>query len=120
MEEVIDGIKEGELETLILEIRGHRERISKIFEKVDACMRRLRTNYQGPACDWATKYYKEMKPCFAVTEHNINTYAEDLSALIGKTNENAIHLDNMLRNAMEITKQELKNKIPTIGQQKGE
>lgn len=92
MDNVIAGINEGELNALSIEVLDYRDRISEIFEKIDARIDRLRAVYQGPPCDRIVNYYNAIRPTFAIIKDNLRSYSDDLTTLIDKMSENEKYL----------------------------
>ena len=115
MERVISGINEGELNALSMEVLNHRDNISEIFEKVDACIDRLQAVYRGQPCNGIIGYYNQIKPSFATTKENIRSYSDDLLMLIEKIKENADYLSGLFDDLTNRVKHEIKYNEFTIG-----
>ena len=101
MDSVVMGINEEELSSLALEISDYSDRVSEIFDKIDVQMERLSNNYQGPSATTIINYYKNLVPNFERIKNNINSYSEDLIALIKKMQENEKYLISLFQDAIE-------------------
>lgn len=86
MDEVVAGIREGELAALSLEVSDYARRISGIFSKIDGAMMQLKNCYQGEPADKLMERYGEIKSLFPVVKNNISSYSDDLMAIIRKMN----------------------------------
>lgn len=97
MNDVIAGIKERELNELSLEIIRYRDRISDLFEKVDACFERIQLVYSGEPSDRISSYAKELHSSFSIAKENIKSYADDFTTLIHKMRENDQYLAGLFQ-----------------------
>ncbi len=92
MKEVIAGIEEGELGALSLEVMDYASRISDIFDRIDACMDKLPSCYQGPPCRKIMDRYRAIQASYPMVKENITSYSDDFITLIKKMRENDKYL----------------------------
>ncbi|MCR4753024.1 MAG: hypothetical protein K5837_01220 [Candidatus Saccharibacteria bacterium] len=107
MNNVIAGIKDSELNDLSLEVIKYRDRISDLFEKVDACMERLQSCYVGEPSRRIANYAENLHISFSTAKDNIKSYADDFTTLISKMHENDQYLSSLLLESTE--EQQTKN-----------
>ncbi len=111
MEDVIAGINEDELSNLSFEVLDYVDRISEIFDKIDACIDKLPNYYQGSACSSLINYYGELTPYYSIIKNNIVSYSNDFIELIKKMKDNDKCLISLFQNYTD----ETINKIKSIG-----
>lgn len=110
MKNLIAGINEEDLGNLSIEVIDYADRISEIFDKIDACMEKLPNYYKGIPSDRITEYYNNLKPYYGIIKENIITYSDDFIELIKKMQEN----DKFLSTLFQKNTDETINKIKSI------
>lgn len=85
---VLLGINETRLQELSVEVLDYRDKISEIFDKLDACMERLPNCYRGKPSEKLVEKYDEIKLNFPNVKTSIKNCADDLSFLVLKMQEN--------------------------------
>ena len=110
MQDVVAGINEEGLGTLSLEILDYVDRISKIFDKIDASMDRLKLCYRGPSCDKIISCYGMMQELYPVIKGNIKSYSDDLILVIRKMKEG----DEELSKSIQRMSDEYRSRIKKI------
>lgn len=88
MKSVVLAINEEDLTSLSLEVLDYADRISEIFDKIDACMDKVSSYYQGSPCSALIEFYKEVVPYYSIIKNNIVSYSDDFIALIRKMQDN--------------------------------
>ena len=101
MNNVIAGIKDSELNDLSLEVIKCRDRISDLFEKVDACMERLQSCYVGEPSRRIANYAENLHASFSTAKDNIKSYADDFATLISKMHENDQYISSLFLESTE-------------------
>ena len=90
MDNIIAGIKEEELQNLIIEIMNTADKINEVLNKYDDRFEELKDVYEGNPYDELDKYYNAyIRPKFLTIKNNIVSYADDLTALNRKMREGA-------------------------------
>ncbi|MBR3236444.1 hypothetical protein IKF92_02070 [Candidatus Saccharibacteria bacterium] len=97
MDQVITGIKEGELGSLSLEVMGYAERISEIFDRIESAMDRIPACFQGTPSEAINQHYQEIRSNFPVIKDNVTSYSNDLITLINRVHENNKYLSGLFR-----------------------
>jgi|GEM_PF-1704035 hypothetical protein len=111
MDNTVTGIHEDNLNALSIEVLDRTDRISEIFQKIDSCMERLTSAYQGSPCDQLTVRYEGIKSKYPLVKENIRGYATDFTTLVAKVKENDKYLAQLFRNASENLKSTTKKEI---------
>lgn len=109
MKDVVAGINEDELSNLSLEVLDYADRISEIFDKIDAFMDRLPSYYQGESCSALINYYKELTPYYSIIKNNIVSYSDDFIELIRKMQDNDKYLVTLFQNYTDDTINKIKS-----------
>ncbi len=109
MNDAVAGINEDELSSLSLEVLDYADRISEIFDKIDACMNKLPNHYQGSPCSKLIDYYNNLKIYYPVIKNNIISYSDDFIALIKKMQDNDKTLVTLFQNYTDETKNKIKS-----------
>lgn len=109
MKEVIAGINEDELSNLSLEILDCVDRITEIFDRIDACMDKLPNYYKGSPCSDLINYYNELSPYYSIIKENIVSYSDDFIQLILKMQDNDKFLVTLFQNYTDDTKNKIKS-----------
>ena len=102
--------------TLSASILNHRDKITEIFEKVDACMQRLELCCQGPPCVRLVEYHNAMKPSCRNIKDNLKGYSDDLLTLIDKSHEASDIFDKMILSMTD----DVEHQIKVYTSEKGE
>ena len=110
MRDIIAGINEEDLSNLSFEVLDYADRISEIFDKLNACMDRLPNHYQGIPCNDIMNLYNKLVPYYSIIKENIISYSDDFIELIKKMQEN----DNYLTTLFQEYTDDTKNKIKSI------
>lgn len=114
MGNLISGINEDDLSTLSLEVLDYADRISEIFDKIDALVEQLPNNYSGEPCREIIEYYMDLKLNYAKIRQNIISYSEDFVELIKKMQENDKYITTLFQEFTDETKNQIKS-INEIG-----
>ena len=101
MDKVVAGIKDKELNELSLEVIKYRDRISDLFEKVDACLERLQSCYAGEPSEKIAAYAEDLHLSFSAAKDNIKSYSDDFTTLIRKMRENDQYLSGLFQEFTE-------------------
>lgn len=109
MKDFVTGIKEDELSSLIIEILDYSDRISEIFDKLDACISKLPKHYQDLSCTKLINYYRGLAENYSIIKKNIISYSDDLTTLIKKVRENDKYIASLFQNYTEDTKNKIKS-----------
>lgn len=109
MENVIAGINDGELGSLSLEVMDYASNISEILDRIDACMDRLPSYYQGPPCRKIMERYKEVQSSYQTIKDNIVSYSDDFVTLINKMHENDQYLSELFKGLTSDTRNKIRN-----------
>ena len=109
MENVVAGIHEHNLGALSLEIEDYATRIAEIFDRMDACMEKLPTCYQGPPCKTIINRYGSVQAHYPTVIDNIKSYSKDLLTLINKMRANDQYLTSLFEEYTADTKNRIKN-----------
>ena len=109
MKDVVAGINEDELSNLSLEVIDYADRISEIFDKIDACMDKLPTHYQGETCSSIINFYNELTPYYSIIKDNIISYSDDFIELIKKMQDNDKYLVSLFQNYTDDTIKKIKS-----------
>ena len=107
--EVVAGINEEELRALSVEMIERADRISEIFERIEAQMDRLPACYQGPPCAKLIERYRSIKSSFPTIKSNLTSYAGDFTTLIRKMRENDKYLSRLFEGMTADNKSKLKS-----------
>lgn len=86
--DVILGIHETRLQELSVEVLDYKDKISEIFDKLDACIDRLPNCYRGKPSEKIMEKYEAIKLNFPNIKASIKNCADDLSFLVLKMQEN--------------------------------
>ncbi len=86
--DVLLGIHETKLQELSIEVLDYKDKISELFDKLDACMERLPNCYRGKPSEKLVEKYDEIKLNFPNVKASIKNCADDLSFLVLKMQEN--------------------------------
>lgn len=86
--DVLLGIHETKLQELSVEVLDYKDKISEIFDKLDACMDRLPNCYRGKPSEKLVEKYDEIKLNFPNVKASIKNCADDLSFLVLKMQQN--------------------------------
>lgn len=111
MNDVVAGINEDDLSNLSFEVLDYADRISEIFDKLDACMDRLPNHYQGIPCNDIINLYNELVPYYSIIKENIISYSDDFIELIKKMQENDNYLTKLFQEYTDDTKNKTKSII---------
>lgn len=109
MKDAIAGIREEDLRSLCLEILDYTDRISEIFDKLDANMDKLPEYYQGDSCTSIQSYYKDLSSNYLTIKDNLISYSDDLICLIQKMKENDKSLSKLFINYTTDVKSKIKS-----------
>lgn len=94
----VTGINEEDLSSLSIEVLDYADRITEIFDKIDACMDRLPDYYQGESCSALMNFYNELVPYYSIIKNNIVSYSDDFIELIKKMQDNDKYLVTLFQN----------------------
>ena len=86
--DVLLGINETRLQELSVEVLDYRDKISEIFDKLDACIDKLSNCYRGKPSEKLIEKYEEIKLNFPNVKASVKNYADDLRFLVLKMQEN--------------------------------
>lgn len=86
--DVLLGINETRLQELSVEVLDYKDRISEIFDKLDACIDRLPNCYRGKPSEKLMEKYEAIKLNYPNVKASIKNYADDLGFLVLKMQEN--------------------------------
>lgn len=114
MKDFVMGIKEDELSSLSIEVLDYSDRISEIFDKIDACVNKLPMHYQGQACSKLINYYCQLAENYLIIKQNFTSYSDDLTTLIKKVRENDKYFASLFQSCTEDTKSKIKS-VEKIG-----
>lgn len=103
MEEVIVGVNEEGLSSLSLDTSDVADQISEIFDKIDLCMEKLPTYYQGDSCSKIMDYYNDLKSNYPIIKKNIISYSDDFTALVQKMQEHDKNFSILIQGYTEDT-----------------
>ena len=109
MGDVLVGINEDDLGNLSLEVLDYVDRISDIFDKIDANIDLLKQQYQGEPCDDIVNFYNELTPYYSIIKENIISYSDDFIELINKMRENDKYLTTLFENYTDEAKDKTKS-----------
>lgn len=99
--DIIAGIRENELGALSLEIMGYADRISVIFNRIDAVVATIPAGYRGESCDQLMQSFEKLKVQFPVVKENVKTYADDLVSLLDKMKQIDFDLTKLFQSATD-------------------
>ena len=109
MKNVVMGINEDGLKSLSLEVIDSADRISEIFDKIDACMDKLSGCYQDSSSVKLLEYYNDFRENYSVIKGNIKSYSDDFIELIEKMRENDNYLISLFQNYTNDTYDKIKS-----------
>ena len=109
MENVMAGINDEELGSLSLEVMDYASNVSEILDRIDACMDKLSTYYQGTPCRKIMERYREMQLSYQTIKNNIVSYSDDFVTLINKMHENDQYLSGLFQGFTEDTRNQIRN-----------
>lgn len=96
--DTVNGINEEELRSLCMEILDYSESIAEIFDKVDEKFQELGECYNASSYHNFMSSYNDFRNNYLVVKKNINSYSDDLIALVQRMQDNANYLANMFIN----------------------
>ena len=97
----LGGVNETDIRTLGVEILKSSERISDIFDSIDAKMNELPDYYKSSSSDEFCRSYELIKA-------NIISYSDDLFRLVDKMKEGLDEVSSMIENFTEDRKSKAK------------
>ena len=106
---MLHGIQEHDLGALSLELEDYAKRIAEIFDRMDACIERLPSCYQGPPCKTIINRYKSVQASFPTAISNIKSYSSDLLTLINKMRASDKYLASLFEEYTADTNNRIKN-----------
>lgn len=109
MKDAAVWISEDDLGSLSLEILDYVDRISEIFDKLNACIDKLPNHYQGEPCREFMNKYQELSTYFPIIKGNLTTYSDDLISLINKMRDNDKYLTTLFQEFTDDTTRKTKS-----------
>lgn len=97
----IGGINEKEVNSLSIEILKCSDRISEVFDKIDAKIEELPTYYKATALDEFLSSYNEFRKNYSIIKSNVISYSDDLLRLITKMHEGLDEVSKMYNDYAE-------------------
>lgn len=111
-----DFINESTMQDLIMEIYDYSDRLSEIFDKMDACIDEIPLYYKAKSSTNLVKYYKDLMKNRSTLINNVKSYATDFTKLL----EHLSSTDKYLSSIMQTYIDEIKAKGNIKGLELGE
>lgn len=86
--DVLLGIHETRLQELSVEVLDYKDKLSELFDKLDACIDRLPNRYRGKPSEKIMEKYEAIKLNYPNVKASIKNCADDLSFLVLKMQQN--------------------------------
>ncbi len=104
----LGGVNETDIRTLGVEILKSSERISDIFDSIDAKMSELPDYYKSSSSDEFCRSYEAFRKNYELIKANIISYSDDLFRLVDKMKEGLDEVSSMIENFTEDRKSKAK------------
>lgn len=108
MQEVLLGVKEGDLSTFAMDVLTVADDISDIFSKIDSKIESLKNCFDGQKCQNVISAYADLRSNYSAVKDSIISYSDDLIALINKVRSGDNHIAFLINQITEDTKNEAK------------
>ena len=92
----------------------YKERVSRIFDRIDSVMNRLESCFQGPPCNKIMERYQAVQAAYPVAEGNLVSYSDDFITLINRMRENDKYLSGLFQGFTEDKYDKAKTDLITI------
>lgn len=102
------GINEEGLTSLSLELLDYADEISTILSKINLKIEQLSDNCDGSAINTIKDKYYSFKQNYSAVKYNINSYSNDLIALIQKAKQTDKNMTRIFEEGITDLKQEAK------------
>ena len=91
----IGGVNDKEVNSLSMEILRYSDRISEVFDAIDAKVDELPVYYKATAFDEFLKSYNEFRKNYSIIKSNVVSYSDDLLRLVPKMQEGLDEVSKM-------------------------
>lgn len=78
------GINEGELGEIAIDFVNFNDELSEIFSSIDSKMIELKGAFNSKEYQSLLSQYNDFKKNYSIVKNNINSYSDDLVAIINK------------------------------------
>lgn len=104
----LGGVNENDIRVLGVEILKSSERISAIFDSIDAKINELPSYYKSSSFDEFYSSYESFRKNYEIIKTNIISYSDDLFRLVDKMKEGLDEVSTMFKDFTEERKSKAK------------